>query len=337
MTKVTDDFNDTQSERKLIEKMQSVMSAKDAEKMLDAAGVMVPSVRDRDGTGYDIFSLLLKQRIVMVSGQVEGTMASVIIAQLKFLEANPPEAGSDIKDAGITMLIDSPGGSVIAGFAIIDVMENLNCEVTTVGLGLQASMGSHILAAGDKRFMAEKASLMIHGASSGTEGKVTWQHNDLNAADRLVEQGYANYIRHIGLTADFWELCDKESWFTAKQAIEMGFIHGIMGPSGDTPKKAVLAAASADAYLESVAEEREAKIPKTESEILLALHSTKLGNEIRPELLVALAQKPTYWTRELKDLKRQESQASASVNDNHPGTGRANARKKLTKASQGPK
>jgi ATP-dependent Clp protease protease subunit len=331
--KVKDDFNGTQAERKLIKQMQSVMSPADAKNLLDTSGVMVPSVRDKDGSGYDIFSLLLKERIVMVNGEVEPAMASVIIAQLKFLEVTQPT--DERVGNGITMLINSPGGSVIDGFAIIDVMENLQCEVTTVGVGLQASMGSHILAAGDRRYMAEKASLMIHGAASSTRGKVTQQHNDLNSADRLVEQGYANYIRHIGLTADFWELCDDESWFTAKQAIEMGFIHGTMAPSGDAAKKPVLAAASADKYLEKQAKEREDKVPKDETQILLALHNTKLGNEIRPELLVALAQKAKYWTPELKAQKKLES-AAAAINDNQQGATRAAARKRPAKASQGP-
>lgn len=309
---IADGFNKEVEEGKLIQQMAAVMSPDDAAAALEASGVLVPSVRDKDGTGYDIFSLLLKERIVMVSGQVESGMASVIIAQLKFLEATPPLDG---KDNSITMLIDSPGGSVIAGFAIIDAMETLDCPVTTVGLGLQASMGSHILAAGDYRMMAPKASLMVHGAASQTEGKVTGQHNDLDAVDRLVEQGYANYIRHIGLTGEFWEKCDKESWFSAKQALEMGFIHEIYTGQGES-KKALLANDSAEQYLAKKAAEKEARVPKTELEIVLALADNKLGNEIRPELLVALSKCETYWTPELKAKKAAEAKKAPSANDN---------------------
>jgi ATP-dependent Clp protease protease subunit len=316
MKNVTQAFNVTQAERQLIEQMRSSMSVDDVKANLDAAGVLVPSVRDKDGTGYDIFSLLLKERIVMVDGQVEPAMAGVIIAQLKYLEALD-------STAPIKMLINSPGGSVIDGFAIIDVMENIECPITTVGIGLQASMGSHILAAGDYRMMAEKASLMIHGAASRTEGKVTAQHNDLNSVDRLVEQGYANYIRHIGLTAGFWEKCDAESWFTAKQAKEMGFIHEIVPQSAAT-KKGLIASDSAEQYLAERAKEREDKIPGQNAQsIVLALADSRLGNDIRPELLVALSKCKEYWTPELKKAKA----AKAVANDNGTAVPAAAAKK----------
>jgi len=313
MTKPTTEFNAAEAEGVLVQQMSSAYSASELQKALETArneGVLVPSVRDpKDGTGYDIFSLLLKERIVMVQGQVEPAMAGVIIAQLKYLEQADP-------DKEIKMIINSPGGSVIDGFAIIDVMENLQNEITTIGIGLQASMGSHILAAGDHRMMAEKANLMIHGAATRQEGKVTKLHNDLNFSDRLVEEGFANYIRHVGLTADFWSLCDDESWFTAKQAKEIGFIHEIM-PVSEISKSKLIAAGSAEKYLEGQAKQREAKVPTDEKDMIITLLNAKPGQEIRPEILVALSKIEKYWTPELKALK--QSAPTAAVNDNTSG------------------
>src|SRR6266568_9132931 len=116
-----DNFNNKHAEYRLAQAMKAVSSPENTKKALqDAAdaGVMVPSVRDADGTGYDIFSLLLKERIIIVNGQVEPAMAAVIIAQLKFLDA----IGSD---KPIAMWINSPGGSVIDGQAIYDVMRSI--------------------------------------------------------------------------------------------------------------------------------------------------------------------------------------------------------------------
>src|SRR5436190_1589176 len=99
------------------------------------SGVLVPSVRGKDGTGYDIFSQVLNDtRTIVVQGQVEAGMAGVIIAQLKYLEFKDQKAP-------IQMLVNSPGGSIVDGLAIYDVMRQVKCPITTIGIGMQASMG----------------------------------------------------------------------------------------------------------------------------------------------------------------------------------------------------
>lgn len=284
-------------------------------------GAFVPTVTKTDENGrqagYDLFSLLMTERIVTLNGPVDDSMAAVACASLLYLDS----AASGKPGEDISVYINSPGGSVLAGFAIIDTMETISSHITTVGMGLQASMGSHLLAAGDTRLMTDKSLLMIHGASSGTEGKVTSQANDLNATERMVDQGHANYVRHIGLTAEFWELCDKEAWFSAEQAKKIGFIDGIVPGRQEGTKKAVLAEKSAAEYLFNKAAKREAQVPKSEEEIIRALGGSgpnaKLANEIRPEMLVALAQMPKYWTPELKAKKEAEARAA---NDNTGAT-----------------
>src|SRR5690606_36708628 len=123
----------------------------------------VPTVRDKDGSGYDIYSLLLKERVNVVQGQVETSMASTINAQLKFLEVEDPTSP-------ITMLINSPGGSVVDGLAIADIMRSIKCPVQTVGNGMQASMGSILLVAGDQRSTYPNAGLLIRQIMGGSSG-----------------------------------------------------------------------------------------------------------------------------------------------------------------------
>jgi ATP-dependent Clp protease protease subunit len=289
---------------------------------VDPSGAYVPTIRDRDGSGYDLFSLLMKERIVTLYGQVDDSMAAVAVASLLYLGSSDSPDSSDKNDPrAIKVYINSPGGSVLAGFAIIDAMESLESKVITIGLGLQASMGSHLLAAGDVRKMTEKSFLMIHGASSRTEGKVTDQRNDLAATDVMVELGTANYIRHIGLTDEFWGLCDKEAWFTAQQAKEIGFIKDIL-PARKEDNKHVLAEDSAQKFLFNKAAARQALVPATEHEIILALAGTgpnaKLGNEIRPELLVALAKMPKYWVVEKQEQFAAEHNIDLSKVKAHP-------------------
>ena len=130
--------------------------------------ILVPTVIEKTSMGeraYDIYSRLLKERIIFVSGEVEDTMANLIVAQLLFLE-------SESKDKDITLYVNSPGGSVTSGFAIIDTMKLVKADVSTVVVGMAASMGALIASQGTKgkRFALPNSKIMMHQPSSGFQG-----------------------------------------------------------------------------------------------------------------------------------------------------------------------
>ncbi len=132
---------------------------------------LVPIVVEQTNRGersYDIYSRLLNDRIVFLSGTVEDEMANLIVAQLLYLEAQDP-------DKDIFLYINSPGGSVTAGMAIYDTMQYIRCDVSTICVGMAASMGAFLLGAGakGKRKALENAEIMIHQPSGGTQGQVT--------------------------------------------------------------------------------------------------------------------------------------------------------------------
>jgi len=283
----------------------------------------VPTVTELDANGrpvgYDLFSRLMKDRIVLLDGEVNDAMASIACASLLFL-AHIDKDGSPIggKQApNIDVYINSPGGSVLAGAAIYDVMRSINAPVTTIGIGMQASMGSILLAAGDKRVMTRGSKLMIHSIGSGTQGKQAEQEISLDSARRLFEDMKAVYIRHIGLTDDFWDkCCAHDTWFSADQAKRMGFIDEII--VGD--RKPAPFESAASAYQAFNAKSREDDVPKTEDGILDLLQATSKnagkGERIRPELLVALAQMAKYQTPELQAKKAAQAAPAAPANQN---------------------
>lgn len=129
---------------------------------------MVVEQTNRGERSYDIYSRLLNDRIVFLSGTVEDEMANVIVAQLLYLEAQDP-------DKDIFLYINSPGGSVTAGMAIYDTMQYIRCDVSTICIGMAASMGAFLLGAGakGKRKALDNAEIMIHQPSGGTQGQVT--------------------------------------------------------------------------------------------------------------------------------------------------------------------
>ena len=122
----------------------------------------------RDERSYDIYSKLLKDRIIFLGEEVTDTIANIIVAQLIFLESEDP-------DKDIHLYINSPGGSVTAGFAIYDTMNYIKCDVSTICVGLAASMGAFLLAGGTKgkRFALQNAEIMIHQPSGGAKGQVS--------------------------------------------------------------------------------------------------------------------------------------------------------------------
>ena len=132
---------------------------------------LVPVVVEQTNRGersYDIYSRLLKDRIVFLGGEIDDDLANIIVAQLLFLEMDDP-------DQDISLYINSPGGSVTAGMAIYDTMRYLNCEVSTLCIGMAASMGAFLLAAGakGKRKALPNAEIMIHQPSGGARGQAT--------------------------------------------------------------------------------------------------------------------------------------------------------------------
>lgn len=132
---------------------------------------LIPIVVEQTNRGersYDIYSRLLNDRIVFLSGTIEDDMANVIVAQLLYLEAQDP-------DKDIFLYINSPGGSVTAGMAIYDTMQYIRCDVSTICIGMAASMGAFLLGAGTKgkRKALDNAEIMIHQPSAGTQGQVT--------------------------------------------------------------------------------------------------------------------------------------------------------------------
>jgi ATP-dependent Clp protease protease subunit len=277
--------------------------------------VLVPSVVDDKGRGSDIFSNLLSQRIIVVQGQVEAGMSGVIQAQLRYLEAQ--DANKEI-----TMIINSPGGSVVDGLAIYDTMRLVNCPITTVGVGMQASMGSVIMAAGDTRVLAPNAKVLIHQGSGQAEGTPSDEKIGRAFHDSLVDSLKTVYQDHIGLTREFWSLImQRDTWFSAEQAKEIGFINGIL--EVPATKKAPYAQdrTEADNALEATKQAFIAPIAKDLNKVIELLNSdgadpTGFAGSCRPELAVALSKFPKFWTATKKAELEKAAQATAVSNDN---------------------
>jgi ATP-dependent Clp protease protease subunit len=194
---------------------------------------LVPMVIEKTGTGeraYDIYSRLLKERIVMMEGVVGDEMANLIVAQMLFLEAENP-------DRDITLFINSPGGSVTAGLAIYDTMQFIKPDVATYVMGQAASMGSFIAQAGapGKRFVLPESRTMIHRVSSGTpstRGSVHVQALEFEDAKRSFEESQRLnerltqlYVKHNTAGKTFDELFSTmkfDTFLSAEEAVSMG-------------------------------------------------------------------------------------------------------------------
>ncbi len=191
------------------------------------SSVLVPTVIENEGRyerAYDIYSRLLKERIIFLSGEVNETTANLIVAQLLFLQAE-----SSTKD--ISIYINSPGGFVYDAFAIYDTMKFIKNDIQTVGIGVQASAAAFILSSGTKgkRFLLPNATVMIHQPSSGTSGKVTDQEIDLRESlriKRLLESIIAENTSqplekvHIDM--------ERDKWLTAQEAKDYGIVDQII-------------------------------------------------------------------------------------------------------------
>ncbi len=188
---------------------------------------LVPYVVEQTNRGersYDIFSRLLNDRIIMLTEEVNATTASLVVAQLLYLEGQDPN-----KD--ISLYINSPGGSVTDGMAIYDTMQYIKCDVSTICMGMAASMGAFLLAAGTKgkRYALPNADIMIHQPSGGAQGQATdieihTQHI-LHTKQKLNEILAANTGQPLDvIKAD----TERDNFMTAQQALEYGLIDKVI-------------------------------------------------------------------------------------------------------------
>jgi len=188
---------------------------------------LVPMVVEKTARGersYDIFSRLLKERIIFMVGQVEDNMANLIVAQLLFLEAENSE-----KD--ISLYINSPGGVVTAGMSIYDTMQFIKPDVSTICMGQAASMGSLILTAGakGKRFSLPSSRIMIHQLSGGYQGQAS--DIDIHAKEALKLKDKLNNVmaKHTGKTPEEIEKdTDRDNFFSAQEAMDYGLIDEVL-------------------------------------------------------------------------------------------------------------
>ena len=188
---------------------------------------LVPYVVEQTNRGersYDIFSRLLNDRIIFLGEEINDTTASLVVAQLLYLEAQDP-------DKDIQMYINSPGGSVTAGMAIYDTMQYVKCDVSTICIGLAASMGAFLLAAGTKgkRLALPNAEIMIHQPSAGTQGQITDMALHLKRLEvvksrmnRILAENTGKSVEQV--TAD----CERDNFMTAEEAKEYGLIDKVI-------------------------------------------------------------------------------------------------------------
>ena len=198
-----------------------------ARRRMEVIMSLVPYVVEQTNRGersYDIFSRLLNDRIIMLSEEVNDTTASLVVAQLLYLEAQDP-------DKDVQFYINSPGGSVTAGMAIYDTMQYVKCDVSTICIGLAASMGAFLLAAGakGKRLALPNAEIMIHQPSAGTRGQITDMAIHLRRLEVVKTRMNHILAENTGkpievITAD----CERDNFMTAQEAMEYGLIDKVI-------------------------------------------------------------------------------------------------------------
>ncbi len=199
---------------------------------------IIPTVEETNARGsirYDIFSRLLKERIIFVSGPVQDDMATVIVAQLLFLEAENP-------NKEIAMYINSPGGVVTSGLSIYDTMQYIRPKVSTLCIGQAASMGSLLLAAGEPgmRFSLPNSRIMVHQPSGGYQGQATDIMIHARETQKLKERLNQIYVKHTGQTIEAVEAgLERDNFMSAEDAKSWGLIDEIVasrGKADDTSK-----------------------------------------------------------------------------------------------------
>ena len=188
---------------------------------------LVPMVVEQTGRGersFDIYSRLLNDRIIMLCDEVNDTTASLVVAQLLYLEAQDP-------DKDIQFYINSPGGSVTAGMAIYDTMQYIKCDVATICVGLAASMGAFLLSAGakGKRMALPNSEIMIHQPSAGTQGQITDMAIHLKRLEtvkarmnRILSENTGRSIEEVTAA------CERDNFMTAEEAKAFGLIDRVL-------------------------------------------------------------------------------------------------------------
>ena len=188
---------------------------------------LVPYVIEQTSRGersYDIYSRLLKDRIIFLGEEVNDVSAGLIVSQLLFLEAEDP--GKDIQ-----LYINSPGGSVTAGMAIYDTMQYVKCDVSTICVGMAASMGAFLLSSGakGKRIALPNAEIMIHQPSAGTQGKVTDMEIDVEHFLRIKKNLNEILAANTGKTPEEIKAAsERDHWMTAEEARSFGLVDKII-------------------------------------------------------------------------------------------------------------
>ena len=187
----------------------------------------IPYVVEQTSRGersYDIFSRLLNDRIIFLSEEVNDTTASLIVAQMLYLEAQDP-------DKDIQFYINSPGGSVTAGMAIFDTMRYIKCDVATICVGMAASMGAFLLSAGTKgkRLCLPNAEIMIHQPSAGTQGQITDMAIHMKRLETIKERMNRILAENTGKSVDeVTAACERDNFMTAEEALAFGLVDRVL-------------------------------------------------------------------------------------------------------------
>ena len=188
---------------------------------------LVPMVVEQTSRGersYDIYSRLLKDRIIFLGDEVNDTTASLVVAQLLFLEAEDPK-----KD--IHLYINSPGGSVTAGMAIYDTMQYIKCDVATICVGMAASMGAFLLSAGTKgkRMALPNAEIMIHQPSAGTQGQITDMAIHLKRLETIKARMNRIMAENTGKSVEeVTAACERDNFMSSEEAKAFGLIDRVL-------------------------------------------------------------------------------------------------------------
>ena len=187
----------------------------------------IPYVVEQTSRGersFDIFSRLLNDRIIFLSEEVNDTTASLVVAQLLYLEAQDP-------DKDIQFYINSPGGSVTAGMAIYDTMQYIKCDVATICVGMAASMGAFLLSAGakGKRMALPNAEIMIHQPSAGTQGQITDMAIHMKRLETIKTRMNRILAENTGNSVEVvTDACERDNFMTAEEAQAFGIIDRVL-------------------------------------------------------------------------------------------------------------
>ncbi len=188
---------------------------------------LIPYVVEQTSRGersYDIYSRLLNDRIIFLSEEVNDATASVIVAQLLYLEAQDP-------DKDIQFYINSPGGSVTAGMAIYDTMKYIKCDVATICVGMAASMGAFLLSAGTKgkRMALPNAEIMIHQPSAGTQGQITDMAIHMKRLQTIKERMNRIMAENTGKSVEeVTAACERDNFMTSAEALAFGLVDRVL-------------------------------------------------------------------------------------------------------------